>query len=142
MHRRRTIHILLVDDDEIDIMNVQRAFKRNNITNPLYVARDGVEAIEMLRGDGAEKLPHSRLLVLLDLNLPRMNGLELLQEIRKDKDLRALPVVILTTSDDDQDKIRAYNLNVAGYIVKPVTFTAFADTMATLNTYWTISEMH
>lgn len=141
MTNRRTLHVLLVDDDEIDIKNVQRAFKRHNITNPLYIARDGVEALQILQGKTECQLPHSRLLLLIDLNMPRMNGLELLRAIRSDKRLRRLPAVVLTTSDDEQDKVEAYNLNVAGYIVKPVTFAAFADTMAALDRYWTISEI-
>ncbi|NTW02908.1 MAG: response regulator, partial [Oscillochloris sp.] len=100
-----------------------------------------VEALEILRGKSERSFLYSRLLVLIDLNMPRMNGLELLREIRNDRKLHRLPVVVLTTSDDEQDKVEAYNLNVAGYIIKPVTFTAFADTMATLNAYWTISEI-
>jgi len=133
------LHILLVDDDEVDVMNVQRAFKKNNIVNPLYVARDGVEALEMLRAQGA--VPRERRLVLLDLNMPRMNGLELLRALREDPALRGITVVVLTTSDDDRDKVEAYNLNVAGYILKPVTFTAFVEAMATLNKYWAINEL-
>jgi CheY-like chemotaxis protein len=79
--------------------------------------------------------------VLLDLNMPRMNGLELLRAIREDPALRTITVVVLTTSDDDRDKVEAYNLNVAGYILKPVTFTAFVEAMATLNKYWAINEL-
>jgi CheY-like chemotaxis protein len=135
----KMLHILLVDDDEVDVMNVQRAFKKNNIVNPLYVARDGVEALEMLRAQGA--VPRERRLVLLDLNMPRMNGLELLRALREDPALRGITVVVLTTSDDDRDKVEAYNLNVAGYILKPVTFTAFVEAMATLNKYWAINEL-
>jgi CheY-like chemotaxis protein len=135
----KLLHILLVDDDEVDVMNVQRAFKKNNIVNPLFVARDGVEALEMLRADGT--VPRERRLVLLDLNMPRMNGLELLRAIREDPALRTITVVVLTTSDDDRDKVEAYNLNVAGYILKPVTFTAFVEAMATLNKYWAINEL-
>jgi CheY-like chemotaxis protein len=137
----KLLHILLVDDDEVDVMNVQRAFKKNNILNPLYVARDGVEALEVLRGDGRQALPRERRLVLLDLNMPRMNGLELLRAIREDPELKHITVVVLTTSDDDRDKVEAYNLNVAGYILKPVTFTAFVEAMATLNKYWAINEL-
>lgn len=137
----RMIHILLVDDDEIDVMNVRRAFKRNNIANPLYVARNGIEALEMLRDTGPQAIPRERRLVLLDLNMPRMNGLEFLRDLRQDPALRHITVVVLTTSDDERDRVEAYELNVAGYILKPVTFVAFVEAMATLNTYWTISEM-
>jgi CheY-like chemotaxis protein len=135
------LHILLVDDDEVDVMNVQRAFKRNNIINPLYVARNGLEALSILRGEGDVNMPDSRRLVLLDLNMPRMNGLEFLRELRSDPALRPLTVVVLTTSDDDRDKVEAYQFNVAGYILKPVTFPAFVEAMATLNKYWSISEI-
>ena len=137
---KKLLHILLVDDDEVDVMNVQRAFKRNNILNPLYVASNGLEALDMLRGKGAETVPGPRRLILLDLNMPKMNGLEFLRALREDPNLRPLTVVVLTTSDDERDRIEAYNLNVAGYILKPVTFTAFVEAMATLNKYWTINE--
>lgn len=137
----KLLHILLVDDDEVDVMNVQRAFKKNNIVNPLYVAGDGLEALAMLRGEGPMSIPNQRRIVLLDLNMPRMNGLEFLRALREDPDLRGLTVVVLTTSDDDRDKVEAFNLNVAGYILKPVTFTAFVEAMATLNKYWAISEL-
>jgi len=129
----KLLHILLVDDDEVDVMNVQRAFKKNNIINPLYIATNGLEALEMLRGQGAQAIPGTRRLILLDLNMPKMNGLEFLRAIREDPDLRPLTVVVLTTSNDERDRIEAYNLNVAGYILKPVTFTAFVEAMATLN---------
>ncbi len=134
----RVLNILLVEDDEVDVMNVRRAFERNNVSNPLYVAGNGLEALEMLRGT---EIPKERRLVLLDLNMPRMNGIEFLQELRADPELASLPVVVLTTSNDDQDKIDAYNLNVAGYLLKPVTFSNFCERMATLNKYWTLVEM-
>jgi CheY-like chemotaxis protein len=137
----RMLHILLVDDDDVDIMNVQRAFKKNNIANPLFIARNGIEALEMLRGQSDTSFPDERRLILLDLNMPRMNGLEFLRELRSDPSLQALTVVVLTTSDDDRDKIEAYNFNVAGYILKPVTFSAFMEAMAALNNYWTINEL-
>jgi CheY-like chemotaxis protein len=137
----RMIHILLVDDDEVDVMNVQRAFKKNNIANPLFIARNGIEALDILRGKGSASLPDERRLILLDLNMPRMSGLEFLRELRSDPTLQSLTVVVLTTSDDDRDKVEAYNLNVAGYILKPVTFAAFIEAMAALNNYWTINEL-
>lgn len=134
----RTINILLVEDDTVDVMNVQRAFEKANITNPIFVAENGVEALNKLRnGD----IPLQRLLILLDLNMPRMNGIEFLRELRSDDELAHLPVVVLTTSNDERDRIEAYNLNVAGYIVKPVTFLNFLGAMTTLNKYWTLVEM-
>ena len=134
----RLLNILLVEDDDVDVMNVQRAFKKNNIANPLFIAGNGVEALEHLRQG---EVPRERRIILLDLNMPRMNGIEFLRELRADSELRQLPVVVLTTSDDERDRIEAYNLNVAGYIVKPVTFTNFCDAMETLNKYWQLVEM-
>jgi CheY-like chemotaxis protein len=132
------LNILLVDDDEVDVMTVRRAFTKANIANQLYVATDGIEALALLRTDG---IPTSRRLVLLDLNMPRMSGIEFLREVRGDPALQALTVVVLTTSNEDRDRVDAYQLNVAGYLLKPVTFAAFADVMATLNKYWTLMEM-
>jgi CheY-like chemotaxis protein len=133
-----TLNILLVEDDEVDVMNVRRAFQKNNITNPLYVAGNGLEALAKLRNG---EVPRERRMVLLDLNMPRMNGIEFLRELRKDPELAPTPVVVLTTSNNDRDKIQAYDLNVAGYLVKPVTFAEFAELMATLNKYWALVEM-
>jgi CheY-like chemotaxis protein len=132
------LNILLVEDDEVDVMNVRRAFERNNVSNPLYVAGNGLEALQMLR-DGT--VPSERRLILLDLNMPKMNGIEFLQALRADPELASSSVVVLTTSNDDQDKIDAYNLNVAGYLLKPVTFSNFCERMTTLNKYWTLVEM-
>jgi len=134
----RTLNILLVEDDDVDVMNVQRAFARNHITNPLTVVGDGLEALRKLRSG---EMPRDRRMILLDLNLPRMNGIEFLRELRKDPELASTPVVVLTTSSDERDRIDAYELNVAGYLLKPVTFTAFCDLMTTLNKYWTLVEM-
>ena len=135
-------NLLLVDDDEIDVMTVQRAFKKNNITNNLYIATNGIEALAMLRSNGNPPVvPPQRRLILLDLNMPKMGGIEFLRELRKDPAIKAIPVIVLTTSNEDQDKVEAYNLNVAGYIVKPVTFSKFVEAVATLNKYWTLSEM-
>ena len=139
----RIVNILLVEDDEVDIMNVERAFKKADIQNPLYIARDGIEALIMLRGGNEElpQVPHERRLILLDINMPKMSGLEFLQTIRADKDLKLTPVVMLTTSNQDKDMIEAFDLNVAGYLLKPVTFSRFVELMTTLNKYWSSSEM-
>lgn len=138
----KLFNILLVDDDQVDVMNVQRAFKKNNIQNPLHVAYNGMEALDMLRGtEGREKIIPTPRLILLDINMPRMNGLEFLRELRKDPVLRSISVIIMTTSNDDKDKFEAYNLNVAGYIVKPVSFEKFVSAVSVLNTYWQLCEM-
>lgn len=129
--------ILLVEDDAVDVMNARRAFKKNNLTNPIYEARNGIEALQILRSG---TLPR-RHIVLLDLNMPKMNGLEFLRELRADPGLQMTSVVVLTTSNGEKDKIEAYQLNVAGYLIKPVTFTSFVELMATLNKYWTLVEL-
>ncbi|MEP7123578.1 MAG: response regulator [Byssovorax sp.] len=138
MNMRRTTNILLVDDDEIDVMNVRKAFEQGRITNPLFHAKDGVAALEMLRGGS---IPSDRRLVLLDLNMPRMNGIEFLGALRDDPALRSTPVIVLTTSDGERDFVKAYNLHVAGYLVKPVSFLAFVEIMTTFNHYWELTEM-
>ncbi|WP_437724167.1 response regulator [Sorangium sp. So ce861] len=134
----KILNIILVEDDTVDVMNVRRAFERGKITNPLWVAGDGVEGLDLLR---STQVPRDRRLVLLDLNMPRMNGIEFLRELRSDASLRATPVVVLTTSNDDRDKVDAYDLNVAGYLLKPVTFMSFVELMTALNRYWTLVEM-
>jgi CheY-like chemotaxis protein len=138
MTTAKPLHILLVEDDQIDQMNVKRAFERNKIVNPLYIAENGLEALEMLR-DG--RVPDERRLILLDLNMPKMNGIEFLKSLREDPRLAHTPVVVLTTSNDEQDKVQAYDLNVAGYLLKPVTFTNFVELTAALNKYWTLVEL-
>ena len=138
MTEDRTMHILLVEDDEVDVMNVRRAFDRNKITNPIYVAENGLEGLRMLR-DGT--IPRGRRLVLLDLNMPKMNGIEFLRAVRQDPELVGLSVVVLTTSNEERDKVDAYKLNVAGYLLKPVTFINFVELTSALNKYWTLVEM-
>ena len=138
MSVERTLNLVLVEDDEIDVMNVRRALERAHVTNPVFVAHNGVEGLELLRSNA---VPRDRRLVLLDLNMPKMNGIEFLRELRKDSVLRSTRVVVLTTSDDDRDKVQAYDLNVAGYLLKPVTFVNFVDVMAALNKYWALVEL-
>jgi CheY-like chemotaxis protein len=137
------LNILLVEDDEVDIMTVQRAFKKGNIANPLYLASNGLEALSLLRGNPGQPslIPPERRLILLDLNMPKMNGLEFLHELRADPTIRHIPVVVLTTSNEERDRVDAYNFNVAGYILKPVTFSVFVELMITLDKYWALCEM-
>jgi CheY-like chemotaxis protein len=134
----RVINILLVEDDEVDVMTVKRAFQKANITNPLFVASNGIEALELLRRD---ELPAQRRLILLDVNMPKMNGIEFLRELRADPKLQTISVVVLTTSNEERDRIEAFKLNVAGYLLKPVTFGQFAEVMGTINKYWALMEM-
>lgn len=130
--------ILLVEDDKVDVKNVERALRKNNLSTPLFVAANGIEALQMLR-DGT--VPGHRRLILLDLNMPKMNGIEFLRALRADPALTTSTVVVLTTSNDERDKFAAYNLHVAGYLLKPVTFLSFVELMATLNKYWALVEM-
>ncbi len=137
-----TINILLVEDDEVDVMNVQRAFKKNHINNKLYVAGNGLEALALLRGDGEnEKILPKPKIILLDLNMPKMNGIEFLQELRSDPELEAISVFVLTTSGDERDIVAAYKLNVAGYILKPVELDNFIQALSTLDLFWSLIEM-
>lgn len=129
-------NILLVEDDSVDVMNVQRAFKKNNISTPLHIAFNGVEAFNMLRGtNGKPKLNPTPRIILLDINMPKMNGLEFLRELRNDLEFRSILVFIMTTSNDDNDKIEAYKFNVAGYILKPLSFEKFVNSISILNNY-------
>ena len=132
----RPISILLVDDDDIDAMGVERALKKMKLANPLFRARDGIEGLEMLR---AKKVDQPYLL-LLDLNMPRMSGIEMLKELRSDPDLRGTVVFVLTTSDDDRDKVAAYNEHIAGYIVKNKLDTGFDELLKLLDHYWRLVE--
>lgn len=135
-------NILLVEDDKVDVMNVQRSFKKANIANPLFLAGNGIEALEILRNNSETvQMPKDRRLVLLDLNMPKMGGIEFLKELRQDPALRRTPVIVLTTSGQERDRVEAYDLNVAGYLLKPVTFSNFAEVMSTLNRYWTLCEI-
>jgi CheY-like chemotaxis protein len=135
----RTTRLLHVEDDDLCIMGLARAFKATKIANPISFAHDGIDALEMLRGtSGRGRLPRPYL-ILLDLNMPRMGGVEFLEELRKDEDLRKSIVFIMTTSGAEEDKIKAYNLGVAGYILK-TRANAFLEAAALLNTYWRVVE--
>ncbi len=129
--------ILLVEDDRVDVMTVQRALKRNRISNPLYIARTGVEALAMLRGNGVSVISPLPALVLLDLNLPKMSGIEFLREMRDDPVLSSLSVIVLTSSDEPRDRAAAFEYDVEDYIIKPHSFEEFAQVMATVLSFWT-----
>jgi CheY-like chemotaxis protein len=135
-----TVNLLLVDDDEVDVQGLKRAFAKSRIANPITVARDGIEALEILRGEnGKQKLPKPHL-VMLDLNMPRMNGLEFLAAIRADEELKATIVFMITTSKAEEDKARAYSQHVAGYIVKQDPANTFMQAVGLLEHYWRIVE--
>ena len=128
--------ILLVEDDRVDIMTVQRAFKKNGIGNPLHIARTGHEALAMLRGEGCPKIDPPPELILLDLNLPKMSGIEFLQELRTDPQLKSLRIIVLTSSNEPRDREAAFRYEVDDYIVKPHSFEEFSRAMATVIALW------
>jgi len=133
--------ILLVEDNATDEALTLRALKKSNILNPVAVARDGAEALDKLFGnagglpDGGAELPQ---LVLLDLKLPKIDGLEVLRKIRSNDRTRLLPVVILTTSTEDKDRLEGYRLGANSYVRKPVDFGQFADAVRQLGLYWLV----
>lgn len=129
--------ILLVEDDDVDAMTVRRAFKELKITNPLIQRGNGEAALEFLRDD-SHPLP---CLIMLDLNMPVMNGIEFLQVVKQHPLWRRIPAVVLTTSEEEQDKIASFDLSVAGYMTKPVDYRCFVDAMRTIDAYWTLSEV-
>jgi len=131
--------LLLVEDDDVDAMSVERGLAKAKILNPLVRAVDGVEALEMLRGEGRDQLRPPYLL-LVDIQMPRMDGIGLIRAIRADPDLTRTVVFVLTTSDDDRDKIAAYDLHVAGYIVKSNTKEELLPLTAMLDYYLLIVE--
>lgn len=136
----KSVNILLVDDDDVDVMRVKRTFKELRIANPLHVANDGVEALEMLRGaNGCSAIPEPHL-VLLDLNMPRMNGIEFLKQVRDDPELDKTIIFVLTTSNADEDRTKAYKKHVAGYIVKAETGESLMTALGMVNSYWRVIE--
>ena len=133
--------ILLVEDNPDDEMLTLRALKKNNILNKVIVARDGAQALDLLFGtdeSGDNKLSCLPQLILLDLNLPKINGLEVLKKIRSHERTRLLPVVILTTSNEDRDRIESYKLGANSYVRKPVNFEQFSNAILQLGVYWLV----
>lgn len=132
----KALDILLIEDDEVDVMNVERSFRKNKIRHRLRHAPDGIQALEMLRGH-VTNLPH---VILLDINMPRMGGLEFLKELRADPALKSITVFIMSTSSNSFDKETAYDYNVAGYIVKPLSAEKFNQSIVKLAAFWEICE--
>ena len=136
---RGPVQILLVEDNPHDVELTLHAFASHQITNPIRVARDGAEALEFLFGDEGRNLDAERpTIILLDLKLPRVDGLEVLRRIKADPATKAIPVIVLTSSRDDHDLIRSYQFGVNSYIVKPVDFEQFNEAVKTLGLYWLI----
>jgi CheY-like chemotaxis protein len=136
-----SVQLLHVEDDELCLMGLHRAFKGAKLTNPIGYAHDGIDALEMLRGtNGRARLPRP-FVILLDLNMPRMGGIEFLRELRKDPELKTSVVFIMTTSGADADIEMSYSLGVAGYILKSNPANAFIEAAALLVTYCRVVEL-
>jgi len=129
--------ILLLEDDTVDAMTVKRALRDLKVTNPLVRVANGEEALVYLRDETKTK----PCVILLDLNMPKMNGIEFLKIAKADDKLRRIPAIVLTTSKDDQDRFATFQLSIAGFIVKPVDYMKFVEAMKIVNLYWTLSEL-
>lgn len=136
-HSTQPITILMAEDDADDRLLVKDAFQESHVANDLHFVENGVELLDYLRGQGKYKdADHFPDLILLDLNMPRKDGREALQEIKADPRLRHIPVVVLTTSKAEEDILRSYDIGAAGYITKPVTFKALVEAVKGLSEYW------
>jgi CheY-like chemotaxis protein len=127
--------ILLLEDDIVDVMTVKRAIKQLNIVNELVVKENGEEGLEFLRNTA--ELPG---LIFLDINMPKMNGIEFLQELKKNEEWLQIPIVVLTTSKDQQDKLHTFKLGISGYMIKPISYELFKEMVVTIKNYWNFSE--
>ena len=134
------VHILLVEDDEVDAEAIVRAFRKQNLQHPITIVSDGFEALRVLRGEAGVRRLRAPYFILLDLNMPRMNGVEFLQILRRDPQLMCSVVFVLTTSDSDQDKLAAYNAQIAGYFLKQRAGENFANLVDMLTVYWRLIE--
>jgi CheY-like chemotaxis protein len=132
------VHILLVEDSPTDVMLTREAMEQYKVLNPLDIVEDGVDAMDYLKGRGkyAGREPARPGLIILDLNLPRMSGREVLYELKQDPELRNIPVVVLTTSKSEEDVVKSYCLHANCYITKPVDFEKFIDVVRSINEFW------
>ncbi len=137
----KDVTFLVIEDDDVDVIALDRAFNQLKIANNKIFARDGVEGLEFLRGEGGRTKIQTPFIILLDLNMPRMGGLEFLEEIRNDEELTKSIVFVLTTSNDDRDRVSAYENHVAGYIVKSDPTNGFMEAIDMLDHYWRIVEL-
>lgn len=142
MRNYREVTVLVIEDNEVDVEAIRRAFRKHKIANPLRFAGDGVAGLEALRADpDAENGVPRPCVVLLDLNMPRMSGIEFLKELRADPDLRRTVVFVLTTSSSEEDMIQSYELNVAGYALKGEVGKEFQRLVSMLDSYWRVVEL-
>jgi CheY-like chemotaxis protein len=130
------IHVLLVEDDPGDVLMTQEAFEHHKLRNQLHVVPDGVEALAFLRRQGEHADAPRPGLVLLDLNLPRKDGREVLEEVKNDASLRSIPIVVLTTSQAEEDILRSYNLHANAYVPKPVDFDRFIEVIRQIDDFF------
>lgn len=133
---REVVNVLVVEDDDVDVELLKRLFAKNNIKNPVYYASNGVEALEVMRGENNHAKVPKPYIVLLDINMPQMNGIELLRAMRSDEYLKDSVVFVLTTSPREEDKVVTYKLNVAGYFLKK----DIKELMSLLSLYWELNE--
>jgi CheY-like chemotaxis protein len=136
--------VLMAEDDEHDILATKRAWKKHHIVNPLYIVYDGEECLDFLYHQGKYDNPHTMPqpgILLLDIKMPRMDGLAVLKYIRNDGHLRRLPVIMLTTSEAEEDRLKSYNLGANAYIVKPVGFDNFSKSVRTISLFWQLVEL-
>jgi len=136
--------VLLAEDNEDDILAIHRAWKKNGIVNPLYVVRNGEECLDYLYRRGKYADPESAPkpgILLLDIKMPRMDGLTVIEKIRSDEKLRRLPIVILTSSKMEEDRLKGYDLGVNAYITKPVGFENFSEAVKTIHLFWALVEL-
>jgi len=134
---KSNLPVLLLEDDEVDRMNVERAFSDLKIKNKIVSAENGEEGLVYLRDEKKER----PCIILLDINMPKMDGIEFLRVIKEDDAMKMIPVVVLTTSEEQTDKVNSYNLGVAGYILKPVDYNQFVEVIKGVDVYWSMNEL-
>lgn len=140
----KVVNILLVEDNPDDVKITERALQKGKVLNRLYIARDGQEAIDFLFNKGEyadpQKAPRPGL-ILLDINLPKVNGIDVLKKVKADEKLRRIPIIMLTVSKRDEDIVRSYDLGVNSYIIKPVEFDKFVETIKNIELYWLLTNI-
>lgn len=137
MEMKSNENILLVEDDAVDAMTVKRAFKDLHVSNCIVVKGNGEEALQYLRDQSTPR----PCIIILDLNMPKMNGIELLRALKQDQRLRRIPAIVLTTSKGEQDRFQTFDMSAAGYMIKPVAYPQFVEVVRNINLYWTLSEL-
>ena len=137
LNMRKSRPLLLVEDDNVDTLTIEHALKDLNVTNPLVHSGNGEQALEYLKTDGNKK----PCVILLDLNMPKVNGIEFLKAIKADKELKKIPVIVLTTSGEERNIVKSFELGAAGYMVKPVDYKKFVEAIRIIHLYWTLNEL-